>query len=188
MSGPLSKWFKLPTLAERLRAQGVREDVIAAAEITAFGRQTDKGLPDLGRLLTDDEGVVALVEARHQRAMGLLVLTTRRLLFDPSASDRGAVVEIDLAEVLALNPRMHRGLGVLEVRTPAGTVTFDQILGHQAETLAGQARQAAAPPPDGPAVRRDPLDELAELRLLHRAGAIGEAEYQARKKQLFGQI
>jgi hypothetical protein len=32
------------------------------------------------------------------------------------------------------------------------------------------------------------LDELAELRVLHQAGAIGDAEYQARKQHLFGQI
>ena len=109
MSGPWSKWFKLPSLAERLRAQGVREDLIAAAERTAFGRQTDKGLPALGGLLTADEGVLALVETRHQRAMGLLVLTTGRLLYAAAAADRVGATEIGLPEVLAVDSRMHRG-------------------------------------------------------------------------------
>ena len=55
MSGPLSKWFRCPRWG-RLRAQGVREDLISAAELTAFGRQTDRGLPELGAMLADDEG------------------------------------------------------------------------------------------------------------------------------------
>lgn len=188
MSGPLSKWFKMPSLGERLRAQGVREDVIAAAELTAFGRQTDRGVPQMATLLTADEGVVALVEARHQRAMGLLVLTSRRLLFAPSAADRYAVTVVLLPDVQGLESRMHRGMGMLEVQTPDGPVVFDQILGNQAEKLVDRIRLAAAPPPDGPRPHRDPLDELAELRLLHRAGAISESEYQARKQQLYGQI
>ena len=86
MSNPISKWFKLPTLAERLRAQGIRDDVVQAAERTAFGRQSDRGIPAMAALLNDDEGVIQLVEARYAGATGLLVLTTRRLLFAPSAA------------------------------------------------------------------------------------------------------
>ena len=37
MTGPLSKWFKMPTLTERLRNWGVRKDVIQAAERTGVG-------------------------------------------------------------------------------------------------------------------------------------------------------
>jgi hypothetical protein len=44
------------------------------------------------------------------------------------------------------------------------------------------------PPPDGPRMHRDPLEELAELRALHHAGVIGDAEFQTRKQELFGQI
>lgn len=188
MGGPLSKWFKMPSLSERLRSRGVREDVIAAAERTAFAQQNDSGLVDLAELLSPDETVLAMVQTRYQRATGLLAVTSRRLVFAPNSANRVAVTELDLADVLSLNSRMHRGLGVLEVGTAAGQLQFDQILGNQADTLAGQIRNAAVPPPDGPKAHRDPLDELAELRLLHRAGAISEAEYQTRKQQLYGQI
>ena len=79
-------------------------------------------------------------------------------------------------------------MGVIEVTTQTGSFVADQILGNQADTLTCACSRPRSPPPDGPAGGSDPLDELAELRVLHQAGAIGDAEYQARKKQLFGQI
>jgi Short C-terminal domain len=188
MSGPLNKWFKVPTLSERLRRLGVREDVIAAADRTAFGRQADRGLPDMAAMLSDAEGVIQLVEARYARATGLFVLTSRRLLFAPKATDRATPTTVELGDVQSVDWRMHRGLGVVELTIPSGKLVVDQILGNQAETLTASIRRAMNPPPDGPAAHRDPLDELAELRALHQAGMIGDAEFQARKQQLFGQI
>lgn len=188
MSGPLSKWFKIPTLAERLRSQGVREDLVQAAERTAFSRQADRELPAVGESLNADEAVVSVVEGRYARMTGLLVLTSRRLFFAPKTADRSFVTAIDLPDVLDVSARMHRGMGVLEVRTNLGVVVVDQILGNQADRLATSISQAASPPPDGPAAHRDPIEELAELRALHQAGAIEDAEFQIRKNQLFGQI
>jgi len=188
MSGPLSKWLKVPTLAERLRSQGVREDVVQAAERTAFGRQSDRELPAMAHLLNDAEGVIQLVEGRHARAIGLLVLTSRRLVFAPKAADRSTETVVDLPDVVSVGWRKHRGMGVLDVTTRSGSLVVDQILGNQAESLTTNVQLAMNPPPDGPAGHRDPLEELAELRVLHQAGAIGDAEFQIRKQQLFGQI
>ena len=188
MSGPLSKWLRLPTLAERLRGQGVREDVVLAAQRTVFSRQSDRDLPAMATLLNDAEGVIQLVEGRNARAIGLLVLTSRRLLFVPKAADRSTATAVDLPDVISVDWRKHRGMGVLDVATRSGSLLVDQILGNQAETLTTNMRLAMNPPPDGPAGHRDPLEELAALRVLHQAGAIGDAEFQIRKQQLFGQI
>jgi hypothetical protein len=233
MGGPLSRWLKIPTLSERLRAQGVREDLIQAADRTAFGRQTDAGIPAAGELLRNDEAVLVLVEGRYTGAMGLLLLTSRRLLFVPARSDRSTSTSVPLSRIEHVSARTHRGMGVLDVTVgdaPAGSgasgahgaggvadaagsvgggagspgaaagsgradaasvpggLVVDQILGNQAETLAAAIETAIAAPPDGPAGHRDPLEELAELRALHRAGVIEDAEFQIRKQQLFGQI
>jgi predicted component of type VI protein secretion system len=189
MTGSWSKWLRIPSLAERLRAQGVREDVIAAAERTAFGRQTDRALPALNDLLTKSEGVIRLVEGRHHGAYGLLVLTSRRLVFLPAESARdGQTFMVDLSDVLTVDWQIHRGLGVVEVSAGSGPFIVDKILGNQAESIATGTRQAMSPPPDGPAAHRDPLEQLAELRAMHDAGLIGDAEFHARKQDLFGQI
>ena len=142
----------------------------------------------MAALLSESEGVVALVEGRHTGATGLLVLTSRRMLFAPKAADRKTPTSIELTDVVAISSHMRRGLGVLEVQTAAGSVVVDQILGNQAEMLTRSVRQGMAPPPDGPAEHRDPLEELTQLRALHRAGAISDAEFQIRKHELFGQI
>lgn len=186
MNNPISKWFKVPTLAEQLRGQGVREDVVLASERTVFGRQSDRVIPAMAALLTDDEGVIQLAEGRHDGATGLFVLTTRRVLFAPSVAK--PLVTIELPDVLTVKAGKRRGMGVVEIITGSGSCVFDQILGTQADTLTLAIQQAQYPPPDGPAARRDPLEELAELRVLHQAGAIGDAEFQTRKQQLFGQI
>ena len=115
MGGPLSRWLKIPTLTERLRAQGVREDLVLAADRTAFGRQTDVGIPAAGALLGDDEAVLALVEGRYAGAMGLLLLTSRRLLFAPARGDRETPTTVPLTQIQAVTARSHRGLGVLDV-------------------------------------------------------------------------
>ena len=93
-----------------------------------------------------------------------------------------------LSGVTNVTWRRHRGLGVLEVGADDGDMSVDQILGNQAETLGEAIQQATAQPPDGPTPQRDPLEELAELRALHRAGAIADAEFEIRKQRLFGQI
>lgn len=187
MTNPLSKWFRVPSLSERLRNQGVRPDIISAAERTAFSRQSDRGLADLQQLLTDSEGVIALVEGRA-KWVGLLVLTSRRLLFAPADSGRASPVVLDLPDISSVQWRKHRGMGVIEVSAGSVNLLVDQILGNQAETLTQSIKQAMKPPPDGPQQQRDPLDELAQLRALHHAGVIGDAEFQARKQELFGQI
>jgi hypothetical protein len=187
MTNPLSKWFRIPPLSERLRHQGVREDIVAAAERTAFSRQSDRGLAALAEILTDSEGVIALVEGRLAKSVGLLVLTSRRLVFQPADSGRESLA-VELPDIQSVQWRKHRGMGVIEVSAGTASLLVDQILGNQAETLTRSIEQARNPPPDGPREHRDPLDQLAELRALHHAGVIGDAEFQARKQELFGQI
>lgn len=187
MTGFLAKWMKLPTLAERLRTAGVRDDLVRAAERTAFGRQTDRELPRLAELLTEQEVVVQLVEGRWNRKMGLFTLTSRRLMFVPSG-DAPYGADIPLGDVEMVEAGKHRGMGTLEVVTSGGRLLIDQILGTQADALAENIRHAMNPAADGPAAYKDPLTELAELRALRDAGVIGTEEFALRKQRLMDQI
>lgn len=187
MTGFIAKWMKMPTLADRLRAAGVRNDLVRAAELTAFGRQTDRELPRLAELLTERETVVQLVEGRWNKKMGLLTLTSRRLLFVPSG-DAPYGADIPLGEIESVEPGRHRGMGIVEVVTKDGRLRIDQILGTQAETFVDNTRRAMDPAADGPAEYKDPLQELAELRALRDAGVIGDDEFAHRKQRLMDQI
>lgn len=187
MTGFIAKWMKMPTLAERLRSAGVRDDLVRAAERTAFGRQTDRELPRLAELLTDEETVVQLVEGRWNKKMGLFALTTRRLLFVPSG-DAPYGADIPLDQVDSVEPGRQRGMGTVEVVTAGGRLFVDQILGTQAQTFVDNTRQSMNPAAGGPGRYRDPLEELAELRALRAAGVIGDEEFTQRKQRLMDQI
>ena len=188
MTNPLSKWFKVPTLAERLRGKGsARTSSPPPSGPHSPGNRT-VGCPAWPPCWTTTEAVLQLVEGRNAKATGLLMLTSRRLLFAPAPADRATPSSIELADVLKVDSRRHRGMGVLEVIATPDELVIDQILGNQADTMAESLREAMTAGPSTAAGGRDPLEELAELRILHRAGAIGEAEFQIRKQQLFGQI
>ncbi len=199
MSSAFGKWFKLPSLGERLRDRGVREDVVAAAETTAYGRNTDRALPALGALLSPDEIMLKLVEGRAAGHYGIFAVTSIRVVFLPLAEGRGLVLDVPLAQVSEVSWHMHRGLGVVQFAAeslagvhpehPVGRVSVDKILGNQAEAIATRIQQAVVRPEHRPLDRdRDPLEVLAELRALHVAGAISDAEFQVRKLELFREI
>ena len=188
MGGFLSHWLNLPTFSEKLRSQGVREDLVQAAAKAAFARHSERDLPALGGLLTRDEVVQLVLEGRHQGRTGLLVLTTHRLLFAPPAVGQDGPVIVPASEVKTAEARTHRGLGVLDVDCRTGAFVVDQIIGIQAEWMAEALQQACAPLPDPPVSRRDPLEELSELRTLHNAGAVDDDEFRLRKARLFDQI
>lgn len=198
MTSPFAKWFKMPSLGERLRKWGVREDLVVAAENTAFGRQGDRGLADLAERLTDDEKVIRLLEARYGKAIGLLTLTSRRLIFLTLGGIKNSELQIDLADVIHTAWEQRRGMGTVRVTTRDAEepTVFDQILGTQAEWLCtdiGAAKdpsRAPAPPtaPETGAAPTDPLKLLAELRAVHDAGLIDDEEYERRKAVLIKEL
>lgn len=185
MDGGFFRRLGRPPLDERLRAAGVREDLIEAAGRTAFGRQCEDEVFALPVLLTDDEAVQQLLEGRYGKVVGLLVLTTRRIVFVAKASGPTAALVIDRADLRSATGRTHRMLSALTLTTATGDHVVDQVLGNQAESFAANALRP--PVPDSPP-SADPLVELGELRALHQAGAIDDAEYQVRKRRLIDLI
>ena len=186
MKNPLARLLNTPTLAEQLQAAGVRADLVRAVSQTAFGRQTDRDLMVLAGLLDDDEAVIRLMEGRLHRSIGLLTLTSRRLMFLPRGA--GTPTEIALAAVHAAVATQQRGMGRLVLTTDGGELVIDQILGIQAgwmsDDISGSGRTPGAVPPP----TRDPLEELAELRALHASGVVDDREYELRKRELFGRL
>lgn len=183
---PLARLLGAPTIAEQLQRLGVRGDLVRAVSQTAFGRQTDRDLLALASVLDDDEAVTRLLEGRHGRVIGLLTLTSRRLVFLPKGS--GAPTEVALAGVRSASASTRRGMGRLSVVGEHGEFVVDQILGVQAGWMADDVAAFGVTPPGAPAPARDPLDELAELRVLHAGGIVDDADYERRKRELFGRL
>jgi stringent starvation protein B len=151
----------------------------------ASDQRSDVYVARLGASLTESETVLRMMDARYAGEMGLLVLTSERILFRSRRSTGPAAVSVPLQEVIAIEAFTRRVSGTVLITTADGTLTLDQILGTQGEMLADEARDAirGESRPD-----RDPLEVLAELRALRDSGMISAAEFEIRKSAIWRDI
>jgi hypothetical protein len=177
-------WLRPPRVRERLASYHLRSDVLDAAAAMASDQRSDIHIVRLESSLTDSETVLRMMDGRHARVMGLLVLTSERILFRPRRRT-GPNFSVPLEEVVALQTHTRRGTGTIRVITPYGSLTVDQILGRQGEMLAGDAQATIR---GEPLPARDPLRLLAELRALRESGAISAAEFEVRKSAIWRDI
>ena len=178
------RWLRPASAHERLAAYNLRPDVLNAAAAMASDQRSDIYVARLQSSLIDSETVLRMMDARYEREMGLLVLTSERILFRSRRSSEPAF-SVRLPEVVAIEAATRRVSGTVRVTTAQGSLTVDQILGTQGEMLADEAREAIrgeAQP------QRDPLDVLAELRALRDSGMISASEYEIRKSAIWRDI
>ena len=178
------RWLRPQSVQERLASYDLRPDVLAAAAAMASDQRSDVHVARLQSSLTDSETVLRMMDGRYEREMGLLVLTSERILFRSRRSSEPAF-SVRLQDVVALEAATRKLSGTVRITTANGSLTVDQILGTQGEMLADEAREAihgeARP-------QRDPLEVLAELRALRDSGMISASEYEIRKSALWRDI
>ena len=179
------RWFKPPTVYERLARYDLRPDVVKAASVMASDRRSDVHVARLASSLSDSETVLRMMDGRYAREMGLLVLTSQRILFRSRRSTGQTAFSVPLGEVLAVEGSTRRVSGTVRITTLDGTFVIDQILGTQGEMLADEARNAMR---GEVRPERDPLEVLAELRALRDSGAISAAEFEIRKSAIWRDI
>ena len=178
------RWLRPSSVQERLARYNLRPDVLAAAAAMASDQRSDIHVARLESSLTDSETVLRMMDGRHEREMGLLVLTSERIVFRSRRSTELAF-SVPLSDVVAIEAATRKVSGTVRVTTANGSLTVDQILGTQGEMLADEAREAIRGE-IRPA--RDPLEVLAELRALRDSGMISAAEYEIRKSVIWRDI
>jgi hypothetical protein len=177
-------WLRPPRVRERLASYHLRSDVLDAAAAMASDQRSDIYIVRLEAALRDSETVRRMMDGRHARVMGLLVLTSERILFC-SRRRTGLNFRVPLEEVRAIETYTRRGTGTVRIITPYGSLTVDQVLGRQGEMLAADAQATIR---GEPLPERDPLRLLAELRALRDSGAISAAEFEIRKSSIWREI
>jgi hypothetical protein len=184
--GATMSWFRWlrPSVRDRLARYNLRADVLAAASAMASDQRSDVYVARLESSLTDSETVLRMMDGRYSREMGLLVLTSERILFRPRRST-GSAFSVPLRDIVAIEASTRKVSGTVRFTTLDGSLTIDQILGTQGEMLADDAREAihGVSRPD-----RDPLELLAELRALRDSGVISAAEFEIRKSAIWRDI
>lgn len=183
--------FRGRTPQERVDGLHLRPDLARATVVLVADERVDVQVVRMDRLLEPDETVLMLVEGRSERQMGLLLLSTRRVLFRPHGelSEPPAATFL-VADLLAAEFENGSMTGRVRLRFPGRVLEVDKLLGRLAEQLVSAVlaqQQVAQQQTDGGAVGappRDPLQELVELRARYTAGDIGAADYEAAKARL----
>ncbi len=185
MSDFLSRLRK-ETTTERLSRFRLREDTVAAAQAMVSDRRSDPQIVALEQSLTADETVLRMADGRHSRQRGLVVLTDRRILFRAKRKPGLVMFSVPLDDVTEIVGSTRHSVGTVRITAADGEFVVDDILGLQGEWIATRARQVI----DGEAVepKRDPIAVLGELRELRARGAITQAEFEARKSALWGEV
>jgi hypothetical protein len=178
------KWFDSPSSAARLTRLRVRPDLVRAAADMVGDSRSDGDIKEFERYLMESEAVVAVAQGRYNKVLGLLVLTTDRLIF---ASGRpNPEIDLRLTDLGLTETRTGSYSGELHLFTGTEQLTIDKLLGKENERFATQLRhQRTDPPPFSPT---DPLERLAELRGLRDTGVITRAEFDAEKNRLMDEI
>jgi hypothetical protein len=71
-----------------LARYNLRPDVVAAAAAMASDQRSDIHVARLESSLTDSETVLRMMDGRHEREMGLLVLTSKRIFVSLASQHR----------------------------------------------------------------------------------------------------
>ena len=179
------RWLRPPSVGERLARYNLRPDLVSAAAAMASDQRSDVHVVRLESSLTDSETVLRMMDGRYAREMGLLVLTSERILFRSRRGAGPSAFSVPLGDVLVIEGSTRRVSGTVRVTTYNGTLTVDQILGRQGEMLADDAREAIR---GETRPKRDPLQVLAELRALRDSGMISAAEFEIRKSAIWRDI
>ena len=98
------RWFR-PNVRDRLAPYNLRPDVLAAASAMASDQRSDVYVAKLQSSLTDSETVLRMMDGRYAREMGLLVLTSERILFRSRRSSGATAFSVPAAR-----HRGYRGL------------------------------------------------------------------------------
>lgn len=180
------RWFR-PNVRDRLARYNLRPDVLAAASAMASDQRSDIYVAQLQSSLTDSETVLRMMDGRYAREMGLLVLTSERILFRfrRSGGSGSTAFSVLLHDIVAIEAYTRKVSGTVRLTTRAGSLTIDQILGTQGEMLADEAEDAIR---GGSRPERDPLEVLAELRALRDSGMISASEFEIRKSAIWRDI
>jgi hypothetical protein len=185
--GAIMSWFRWfrPNVRDRLARYNLRPDVLAAASAMASDQRSDVYVAQLQSSLTDSETVLRMMDGRYAREMGLLVLTSERILFRFRRSGGSTAFSVLLHDIVAIEAYTRKVSGTVRLTTRAGSLTIDQILGTQGEMLSDEAQEAIR---GGSRPERDPLEVLAELRALRDSGMISASEFEIRKSAIWRDI
>jgi len=142
----LGRLFRVPTPDERLADLELRPDLARAALDMAADPRSERELLELERSLLQSESVVMVVEGRHRRQLGMLALTTERVLFRPHGATAGRDSSVPLAEISAADSEVGSMTGRVVLACTGSAFQVDKVLGLLAPRFADAVRRQLTEP------------------------------------------
>lgn len=142
----LKKLFRVPPPEQRVAAMGLRPDLARAAVDVAFDQRFDPEIQQLETCLLETESVVFMVEGRHRRQLGILVLTTGRVLFRPHGARAGQAWIVPLAQICSVDFQVRSMTGRVLIGRVDTPFEVDKILGQLAAQFVEAVRRQLADP------------------------------------------
>jgi hypothetical protein len=155
-----------------------------------FGR---KEVKHLHNIIRSTERVVELGQGNLSGKMGLVVLTTERLLFfERSMMGNESSQEFALTAIQALSVSKKMTGERIEVAHSGTKAEITNMQHGQADSITRAfhqlRRQELTPPPPGVAVPADPIEQLQKLAQLRDQGILTAAEFEAKKAELLARM
>ena len=148
----------------------------------------------LSTILTPTEHVVALAFGNIGNAMGVLVLTTERLVFFDQGFRSQDVTEFALGAIQSLGVSKRPTGETITIVISGRAAEITGILHGEGEAFVAAfhevraMREAPAAPPPQVAGDSTIVDQLRQLGELHQAGILTDAEFSAKKAELLARM
>ena len=152
-------------------------------------------LKHLGDVLSDGERVLALAGGEYGGGYGLIVATDRRVFFFKHGMLTSTKVEdFPYSRISSVTSKKGMKWGTLTIHASGNDAKVQYVdpgsLGVEfADVVRGMLHAPAPPtppPPPPPAASAD--DRLRRLAALHADGLVSDAEYQAKRAELLGDL
>jgi hypothetical protein len=168
-------------------SNGIDEAVSRLNSTFAMARE----LRELPGMLRDGERVVELAGGRFGKGMGLLALTSQRLVFVFSGPITRQSHDFPLTQLTSVNWQSGLMFGQIVITVAGAANVIDKVERRDGRRLVDAARSAEHTQPSVTVVQPGPSDAAAALRTLaslRDSGAITETEFYDKKKELLARI
>lgn len=156
-------------------------------------------LKNLQRDLRPDERVVMLASCAIDGSVGLLMLTTKRLIAKDKTLGTSSSREIDPRQVTSITTGRSMGNESMDLTVSGSVIKVANLIAGRAEELARSIRQVAAqaaqpqqpmPVQQAPVAPAEPdvMQQLQQLGQLRDSGVLTDDEFAAKKAELLARL
>lgn len=168
---------------------GAREDIVQAASRMGWTLGGRKELRNLGSYLYDNETVEFIAQGTYEDRQGIVVLTSRRLLFLFHGIAGQTMEDFPLEKISSVSTKAGITMGEVKVHASGNDAIIKNIVKQDAKLLAEAVRnRTSGGTVSASSSGQDVLEQLRKLGELRDAGVLGDEEFESKKADLLRRL